>query len=41
MTQWLAKYPHAQPLDAKAMVEAFRKWDQEVGAQKTKVRSRG
>jgi putative spermidine/putrescine transport system substrate-binding protein len=33
---WLAKYPHAQPLDAKALVDAFRKWDQEVGAQKTK-----
>jgi putative spermidine/putrescine transport system substrate-binding protein len=34
--QWLAKFPHAQPLDAKALVEAFRKWDQEIGAQKTK-----
>src|SRR5579871_761745 len=33
---WLARFPHAQPLDAKAMVEAFRKWDQEVGAQKTR-----
>jgi putative spermidine/putrescine transport system substrate-binding protein len=34
--EWLAKYPHAQPLDAKLMVDAFRKWDQEVGAQKTR-----
>ena len=33
---WLVKYPHAQPLDAKAMVEAFRRWDQEVGTAKTK-----
>jgi putative spermidine/putrescine transport system substrate-binding protein len=33
---WLSKFPHAQPLEAKALVEAFRKWDQEVGAQKTK-----
>jgi len=33
---WLVKFPHAQPLEAKAMVDAFRKWDQEVGAQKTK-----
>ncbi|HMK81288.1 MAG TPA: extracellular solute-binding protein [Xanthobacteraceae bacterium] len=33
---WLAKYPHTQPLDAKQMVEAFRIWDQQVGAQKTK-----
>jgi putative spermidine/putrescine transport system substrate-binding protein len=34
--QWLAKFPHAQPLDAKALVEAFRRWDQEIGAQKTR-----
>jgi len=33
---WFAKFPHAQPLDAKALVEAFRKWDQEIGAAKTK-----
>jgi putative spermidine/putrescine transport system substrate-binding protein len=33
---WTAKFPHVQPLDAKAMVEAFHKWDQEIGAQKTK-----
>ncbi len=34
--QWLARFTHAQPLDAKALVDAFRKWDQEIGAQKTK-----
>jgi putative spermidine/putrescine transport system substrate-binding protein len=33
---WTAKFPHVQPLEAKAMVEAFHKWDQEIGAQKTK-----
>jgi len=33
---WLAKYPHTQPLDTKAMVEAFRIWDQQIGTQKTK-----
>jgi putative spermidine/putrescine transport system substrate-binding protein len=33
---WIARFPHAQPLDAKPMIEAFRKWDQEVGAQKTR-----
>ena len=33
---WLAKYPHTQPLDTKAMVDAFRIWDQQVGTQKTK-----
>jgi putative spermidine/putrescine transport system substrate-binding protein len=34
--EWIEKYPHAVPLEAKAMIEAFRKWDQEIGAQKTK-----
>jgi putative spermidine/putrescine transport system substrate-binding protein len=34
--EWTAKFPHVQPLDAKAMVDAFHKWDQEIGAQKTK-----
>ncbi len=34
--EWTAKYKHAQPLDAEAMVKAFRIWDQEVGAQKFK-----
>ena len=33
---WLAQYPHVPTLDAKAVVEAFRRWDSEVGAQKTK-----
>ena len=33
---WLAQYPHAQPLDAKSLVDAFRRWDQDIGAQKTK-----
>lgn len=34
--EWTAKQPHAQPLDAEAMVKAFRIWDLEVGAQKFK-----
>jgi putative spermidine/putrescine transport system substrate-binding protein len=34
--EWTAKFPHTQPLEAKQMVEAFRRWDQEIGAQKTK-----
>jgi putative spermidine/putrescine transport system substrate-binding protein len=34
--QWLAKFPHQPPLEAKAMVAAFHRWDEEVGAQKTK-----
>ncbi len=33
---WLARFPHQRPLEAKAMVAAFRRWDEEVGAQKTK-----
>jgi putative spermidine/putrescine transport system substrate-binding protein len=33
---WLAKYPHTQSLEPKAQVDAFRIWDQQVGAQKTK-----
>ena len=33
---WLAQYPHVPTLEAKAVVEAFRRWDSEVGAQKTK-----
>ena len=33
---WTAKRPHAQPLDAQAMVKAFHIWDTEVGAQKFK-----
>jgi putative spermidine/putrescine transport system substrate-binding protein len=34
--EWLAKFPHQRPLEAKAMVAAFKHWDEEVGAQKTK-----
>ena len=34
--RWLAQYPHAMPLDAKNMVEAFARWDAEIGAQKMK-----
>ena len=34
--EWLAKFPHQLPLEAKAMVAAFKRWDEEVGAQKTK-----
>ena len=33
---WLKQFPHTQSLEAKAQVEAFRIWDQQVGAQKTK-----
>jgi len=32
----LTEQPHAQPLDSKQMVDAFRIWDQQVGAAKTK-----
>ena len=34
--KWLAQYPHTQSLPPQAQVEAFRIWDQQVGAQKTK-----
>lgn len=33
-TKWTAERPAAVPLDAKAMVAAFKKWDDEVGALK-------
>jgi putative spermidine/putrescine transport system substrate-binding protein len=33
---WLKTFPHQRPLEAKAMVAAFRRWDEEVGAQKSK-----
>lgn len=33
---WIAKQPHAQPLEDKAMVAAFKKWDQEIGSAKAK-----
>lgn len=34
--QWLAQFPHAMPLDSKNMVDAFARWDAEIGAQKIK-----
>jgi len=34
--KWLAEFPHTQSLPPAAQVEAFRIWDQQVGAQKTK-----
>ena len=34
--KWLSEFPHTQSLEAKAQVDAFRIWDQQVGAQKTK-----
>jgi len=33
---WLKEFPHTQSLEAKAQVDAFRIWDQQVGASKTK-----
>jgi len=33
---WLSQFPHTQSLSPKAQVDAFRIWDQQVGAQKTK-----
>lgn len=33
---WLAQFPHTQSLEPKAQVEAFRIWDEQVGAKKTK-----
>jgi putative spermidine/putrescine transport system substrate-binding protein len=33
---WLTQFPQTQSLPPKAQVEAFRIWDQQVGAQKTK-----
>jgi putative spermidine/putrescine transport system substrate-binding protein len=34
--EWLAKFPHQQPLEATAMIAAFSRLDEEVGAQKMK-----
>jgi putative spermidine/putrescine transport system substrate-binding protein len=31
--KWLAEFPHTQSLEAKAQVEAFRIWDEQVGAK--------
>ncbi len=33
---WLTQFPHTQSLVPKAQVDAFRIWDQQIGAQKTK-----
>jgi putative spermidine/putrescine transport system substrate-binding protein len=33
---WLTQFPHTQSLPPQAQVEAFKIWDQQVGAQKTK-----
>jgi putative spermidine/putrescine transport system substrate-binding protein len=33
---WLSQFPHTQSLEPKAQVEAFKIWDNQVGAQKTK-----
>jgi putative spermidine/putrescine transport system substrate-binding protein len=34
--EWIKKRPHERPLDAKKMVAAFRRWDEEIGARKSK-----
>ncbi len=34
--KWFAEFPHTQSLEARAQVDAFRIWDQQVGSQKTK-----
>jgi putative spermidine/putrescine transport system substrate-binding protein len=31
--KWLAEFPHTQSLPPAAQVEAFRIWDQQVGAK--------
>jgi putative spermidine/putrescine transport system substrate-binding protein len=31
---WFATFPHEQPLDAKLMLQAFARWDKEIGALK-------
>jgi putative spermidine/putrescine transport system substrate-binding protein len=33
---WLKEFPHTQSLEPKQQVEAFKIWDQQVGASKTK-----
>jgi putative spermidine/putrescine transport system substrate-binding protein len=33
---WIKDFPHTQSLPPSAQVEAFKIWDQQVGAQKTK-----
>lgn len=34
--KWLAEYPHTQSLLPKAQVDAYRIWDEQIGAKKTK-----
>ncbi|GMU70833.1 MAG: extracellular solute-binding protein [Burkholderiales bacterium] len=34
--EWIAKFPHTQSLPPKAQVDAFRIWDQQVGAKTKK-----
>jgi len=34
--QWLKEFPHVPTLEAKAVVEAFRRWDSDIGARKTR-----
>ncbi|HET9959854.1 MAG TPA: extracellular solute-binding protein [Polyangiaceae bacterium] len=34
--EWIANFPHAQPLDAKMLVEAFKRWDEEIGVKTAK-----
>ncbi len=33
---WFAQFPHVPTLDANAIVEAYRRWDSDIGARKTK-----
>ena len=33
---WLKEFPHTQSLPPKAQVDAYRIWDEQVGAKKTK-----
>ncbi len=32
---WIKSFPHAQPLEAKMLVEAFKRWDEQIGAKAT------
>jgi putative spermidine/putrescine transport system substrate-binding protein len=34
--KWLAEFPHTQSLPPKAQVDAYRIWDEQIGAKKTK-----
>ncbi|MDQ6618319.1 MAG: extracellular solute-binding protein [Pseudomonadota bacterium] len=33
---WLTQFPHAQPLDANMLVEAFKRWDADIGGSKSR-----